>query len=131
MGAAVKMTNSNRIAKAESWLTEWADAQIRGEDVVNGYANQSNLKLVTDMGFKVGGQCSKPLIHGYIGFDVVKAVDAALSNNMSKRQVKACIALFAPGRYSHEQRISVSNYCKKGYWNLRHAALDLVMKIKF
>lgn len=125
------MTNTSRIAKAESWLTEWADAQIRGEDVVNGYANQSNLKLVTDQGFKVGGQCSKPLIHGYIGFDVVKAVDTALTNNLSGRQRAACIVLFAPGKYNHEQRIHASCYCKKGYWNLRHAALDLVMKIKF
>lgn len=130
MGAALQMGNC-RIAKAESWLTEWADTQIRGVEAVNGYANQSNLKLVSDQGFKVGGQQSKPLIYGRMGPTVSAAVDLALKSGMSGRQVKACVVLFAPGKYSHEERIAASMYCKRGYWNLRYAALDIVMKIKF
>jgi hypothetical protein len=130
MGSALKMSDC-RIAKAESWLTEWADAKIRGADIINGYSNKSNISLVSDQGFKVGGQQSRPLIHGRIGADVSVVVDLALKSGMSGRQVKGCIAVFAPGDFSHRERIEASGYCQKGYWNLRQAALNIVIKIKF
>lgn len=134
MGAAVKMTNS-RIEKAESWLTEWADAQIRGIEVVNGYSSKSNLSLVTDMGFKVGGQQSRPLIHGQIGFDVVKAVQLALGAELSPRQMDACKHMYKPGPGSWDWRKRAEDaehtYSKAQYFRLKEKSLWIVMKIKF
>ncbi len=115
--------------KAESWLTEWADAQLRGEDIVNGYSSKSNLSLVTDQGFRVGGQESMPLIKGRMGQDLVVAVERVLSANMSPRQRDACVYIFEPGNIDWRERMEKAGYKKTRYAELKVTAVTLVKRL--
>lgn len=115
-------------ARAESWLTEWADAQIRGVDSqLSGYSSKSNISLVMDQGFGVGGQCSKPLVKGRMGAGIASAVDRVLREGLSPRQRIACIAIFQPGDKPEKDRAKDSGYQIARYYEIKRKAIWFVM----